>query len=373
MSEATCTDEEFIKLYTELGSRGTSDYLGLRSRSVRARRQRIEERLGHPITRKVPEGHEIKGKSTLYDLDGNTVLEWIKTGINKEETQDIYDEIIEGLKDRITPQKPIKAGKNYEANLLTLYPVGDHHFGMLAWDEETGGENYDLTIAEKLLLDATLHLVDKTPNSEEAAVLVLGDFLHYDGFTPVTPLNKNVLDADSRFPKMVRIAVRSLRYLVSNILSKHKSVRLVIEIGNHDMASAIWLMEAFNLFYENEPRVFVDTSPRQFHCFTFGKNMIGTHHGHGARMNALPLLFATDWPEQWGSTLHRSIHTGHVHHDQVKQNPGIVVESHGILAPSDAYAANHGYRSKQTMKAIVLHKEHGEVARYTVNPDMLEN
>lgn len=37
-----------------------------------------------------------------------------------------------------------------------------------------------------------------------------------------------------------------------------------------------------------------------------------------------------------------------------------------------AYAAFGGYRARQNMKCIVMHYQFGEVARHTVNPDMLK-
>jgi hypothetical protein len=42
-----------------------------------------------------------------------------------------------------------------------------------------------------------------------------------------------------------------------------------------------------------------------------------------------------------------------------------------VLAAKDAWHSEKGYRSKRDMKAIVLHREYGEVARHTFNPDMI--
>lgn len=364
-------DIEFVKLCQELGTRGTAEHLGITARSVRSRKQRLREK-GIAFNDKIPEGHQLKGKSTLYDADGEIKLEWVKTGIDRDERELIQQEVIEALKDQINPTDPITSPTNTSENLITLYPVGDHHFGMLAWGEETGEADYDLTIAEDLLLKATKHLIESSPDSDQAALLLLGDFLHYDSFQPVTPAHKNLLDADGRFPKMVRTAIRAIRFQIEEMLKKHKNIKLIIEIGNHDPVATIWLMEAFNMFYENEPRVSLDTTPRPFHCFTFGANFIGTHHGDKVKMTALPLVFASDYATEWGETVYRTIHTGHIHHDNVKESPGVIVESHGILAPGDAYSATHGYRSRRSMKAIVLHKQHGEVSRITVNPDMLQ-
>ena len=116
---------------------------------------------------------------------------------------------------------------------------------------------------------------------------------------------------------MVRTAIRAIRFQIEGMLKKHKKLKLIIEIGNHDPVATIWLMEAFNMFYENEPRVSIDTTPRPFHCFTFGANFIGTHHGDKVKMNLLPIVFASDYATEWGETVYRTIHTGHIHNDNV--------------------------------------------------------
>ena len=215
------------------------------------------------------------------------------------------------------------------------------------------------------------HLVDASPPAKESAILVLGDFLHYNTLVPTTK-SGHILDADSRYPQVVRAAIRCIRFIVDAALKKHETVRLVLEKGNHDESTTILLIEMFYMHYENEPRVTVDRSPRNCHVFKFGNNLIATHHGDKIKLDKLPLVVATDWPEIWGQTMHRVVHTGHIHHDHIKEHPGLITESHGILAPKDAWAAENGYRAKSSMKAIFYHKEHGEVGRNTVTPDMLK-
>ena len=48
-----------------------------------------------------------------------------------------------------------------------------------------------------------------------------------------------------------------------------------------------------------------------------------------------------------------------------------IVEQVRTLAANDAYAAGGGYLSGRDMKLIVMHSEHGEVARTTCGIDML--
>ena len=221
------------------------------------------------------------------------------------------------------------------------------------------------------MIGATAHLIEKSPECHTASIILLGDFLHYDSFESVTPSSRNLLDADGRFPKMLRAGIRLIRNMIQMALTKHHKVNVIVEIGNHDLSSSIFLMECLHNVYENEPRVEIDTSPMHYHYFKFGKCLVGTHHGHGTKMSQLPMVMAADRPEDWGSTKFRYWWTGHIHHDSAKDFHGVKVESFRILASEDAWAHQKGYRSMPGMKSITLHKDFGEVARNTVNPEML--
>ncbi len=318
-----------------------------------------------------PDGFKTAGVSTLYNKQtGKPIIEWVKLSADAKRQEEIFREVIDELTAGLPRLQPAPAPVQTASSLMACYPIGDHHLGMLSWHEETGA-NYDLDIGERLLTGAMDQLVSATPDCDEAAVVFLGDFLHIDSFEAVTPTAKNQLDTDGRFPKMVRAAIRSMRYLIGSALEHHKKVRVIVEIGNHDLSSSIFLMECLANIYEEEPRLSVDTSPKHFHYFSFGKCLVGTHHGHGVKMDKLPLIMATDRAEEWGGAEYRYWWTGHIHTDRVRDYAGCRVESFRILGPNDAWAENKGYRPQQDMKAIVLHRDFGEVARHIVNPNML--
>ena len=319
----------------------------------------------------LPDPKTITKLSTLYDQEGNVTQQWIAEKPDAIAQVHIWEEFAKALAEDLPRAEPIKGPSHTADELMSCYPVGDHHMGMLSWDKETG-DDYDLKIGEELLIGAIDHLVKSSPDATYGTVVFLGDFMHYDGFDAVTPTHGNILDSDTRFPKMVRASIRTMRYLIDRALQKHGEVHVVVEIGNHDLASAIFLMECLDNIYENDPRVTVDTSPMHYHYFTHGKCLVGVHHGHGVKMQDLPLIMATDQPENWGESEYRYWWTGHVHHDQAKDFKGVKVESFRILPPKDAYAAQKGYRSMSDMKSILLHSEFGEVARHTVNPRMLQ-
>jgi hypothetical protein len=251
------------------------------------------------------------------------------------------------------------------ANLLTHYGVSDHHMGQLSWGAETRGDNYDVKIGEQLLADATSYLVASAPPTSEAIVGFYGDFLHTDGYAPMTPHGGHLLDADVRFPKIAAAAARAMRNTVNLALTKHASVRIVVTAGNHDPVSAVWLRIALAAVYENDQRVVVDGSPSKFHYYEWGRCLFGWTHGDRIKITTLPSIMAVDMREAWGRTEHRFWHTGHVHHDKAfaQDLTGAKVESHRVLAPNDAYAAKGGYRTPRDMKAIVYHREFGETGR----------
>lgn len=329
----------------------------------------------HDMIHLVPDGYEVLGTSTYYGQDGKPRGQWVKSRIDAARQREMFEEAVAGFCDRIEPVEPTRAPNLVADDLMTVYPVGDHHLGMLSWREETGAD-YDLKIGERLLTEATRHLVACSPASGTAIVAIIGDFLHTDGFAAVTPQHGNLLDADSRYPKMVRVAIRCARKMIDMALAKHGHVHVIVEIGNHDMSSAVFLAACLAALYENEPRVSVDDSPAKFHYYRFGKVLLGTHHGDTVKPDKLGMVMAADRARDWGDTLYRYWFIGHIHHSSAKsfdgqEFTGCKVESLGILPPADAYAAGKGYRSARDMKAITYSREHGEISRTTVNPAML--
>lgn len=256
------------------------------------------------------------------------------------------------------------------AQLATLYTITDAHVGALSWGKETGAD-WDLPIAERILTGCFESLAAGTPPSRVGIVAQLGDFLHSDGISPVTPTSGHVLDADGRFSKVVQVAVRILRRMVDLALMRHEKVLVLMAEGNHDISSSIWLRAMFAALYEREPRVEVIDSPLPYYAYQHGKTMLAWHHGHLRKNDQLPLLFAAQFPKLWGATTKRYVHTGHRHHVEEREHSGMTVIQHPTLTARDAYAARGGWIAERQATAITYHAEYGQVARNTVVPEML--
>ncbi len=336
-----------------------------------------QEGLDPEEAKKLPDPKKTVKLSTMTDSDGKVIVQWVS-----EKPEDIAKERawLQFAKELAADIPHIAATlgpSEYEVDKVVGFPVGDHHLGMLSWPPETGAA-YDLNIGEKLLKGAINYLSEATGRASLGVVAFLGDFMHYDSFETVTPTSRNILESDTRFPKLVRAAVRVMRYTLRSALTTCAKVHVIVEAGNHDLASSVFLAECLRIAYENEPRVTVDTSPAHYHYYRFGNVLLGTHHGHGTKMANLPLIMAADRPEDWGATQYRYFWTGHIHQSKVQpaisaqDYSGVTVESFRVLPPNDAWAQQKGYRSHRDMKAVVFHRDFGEVARHTVNPRMLE-
>jgi hypothetical protein len=309
-----------------------------------------------------PEGYMLKGTSTYYNKDGELAGQWVKTTRDMEQLAAAQKAALAAMCEQLTPIPAVKAPKSVAAELATLYTMTDCHVGMLAWDKEAG-EDWDLSIAENCLTTTLLKMIDAAPDSAVGILNQLGDFMHFDSLSPMTPTNHHILDADSRYQKVVQVAVRILRRVIDAMLVKHKSVHVEMKEGNHDPAGSVWLRVMFTHLYEKNPRVTVNLSPNPYTIYVHGKTMLGFYHGHLAKLASLPQLYAAQFAKEWGATEYRYIHTGHKHHVEEKEHAGIKVIQHPTLAAPDAYAARGGWLSKRQATSMTYHKEFGEIAR----------
>ncbi len=321
-------------------------------------------------------GLGVKGTTTRLDRDketGEMVIgaQYIKTDRTTEDRieamRGAISEIVEEVRGT---EKKVKSPKIVNKDCMAVYNIGDAHIGMLAHRDESG-DDFDLKIAESDLIGVMRRLVDSAPPSETAVIIDVGDFFHADNQSNETSGNKNKLDVDGRWHKVLKVGLNVMVELVREALKKHKKVIVKNIQGNHNEHSATFLAAYTAAKFENEPRVEVDELPSRFWYYQFGKVLIGSTHGHTVKPQDLGEIMACDCEDIWSSTRHRYWYTGHVHHDQVKEYRTYKFESFRTLAAKDAWHAGSGYRSGRDMKCIVHHKDYGEVQRHTVNLAML--
>lgn len=375
MTKQKITDDELIAEVEALGSiNAVSLKYGMDYRGLRRRMQKLSLRghsPQHDMTHLVPEGYRVRGVSTLYDGDGKPRMQWVKSQIDPDAIQAVIDAAVAGLSEEIPRERARPVPRETAEELLNQYTITDFHLGMLAWGEETGAD-WDLSIAENMLVRWFEQAIALSPASRYAVLAQLGDFMHWDGLDAVTPAHHNLLDADTRFQKLVRVAIRVIRRVIGMLLEKHVVVYVLIAEGNHDPASSIWMRELFHAMYEHEPRVIVELSPDPYYCIEHGDCALFYHHGHKRKVKDVDAVFAGKFREVFGRTKFAYAHMGHLHCVDMKETPLMIVEQHRTLAAPDAYASRGGWLSGRDAQVITYHKRFGEVSRVKVSSQMVE-
>ncbi len=369
MNRKPLTDEQIIEaVETARTQKEAAEALGIHRRTLERRLEKLRLRgydPKHDMVHVAAEGFSVAGTSTLYDAEGNIKQQWVKTRQDSDAVQKLIEAMLEGINDEIRRAKPVRAPKLTNDDLLNCFVVTDYHLGMLSWGEETGAD-WDLQIAEDTLVAWFAEAIRQAPKAETAILAQLGDFLHWDGMDAVTPTSKHLLDADTRFNKLVRSAIKVVRRVIAMLLERHEHVHVLMAEGNHDLASSVWLRELLAVVYEDEPRVTVETSPDPYYCYEHGNTSLFFHHGHLSKHAKVDAVFAAKFRDVFGRTQHSYAHMGHLHHIDVKETNLMVIEQHRTLAAPDAYASRGGWMSGRDAKVITYSKTYGEAGRVTV-------
>jgi len=355
---------------------GASEAMGINKRNVVAMCQRVKVRAAkqgyspeHDMVHTVPDGFKVRGTSTLYK-DGDPVIQWVKSDINQERQMELMREAIDALNEEIKPEPKVDVPKVKKSQLCNMYVITDYHAGMLAWHEETGAD-WDLQIAEDTLVKWFAQAIKQAPEAEVGVFAQLGDFLHFDSLEAVTPASRHILDADTRFQKLVRTTIRVIRRVINMLLAKYPKVHIKWCDANHDPASSAWMREFLTALYDQEPRIEVDNSADTYYCFEWGKTALFFHHGHKRKVANVDSVFAAKFREVFGRTEHAYAHMGHYHSVDVKETNLMLVTQHRTLAAPDAYASRGGWLSGRDAQVITYHKEFGQVGSQTISYKMI--
>jgi len=284
----------------------------------------------------------------LIDKDANGAGEslYFFLGRDQEDRQDFLEEVEETFSAIPRFEAP-KIEPQYDRR-LTVYPLVDAHFGMRAWGKETGGPDYDLELAEQDIKLAFTRLWTETPVSDEALLVLGGDTLHADDNEGHTKSRKHVVDMDGRLYKVSQVAIRAMCWVIDGLLKRHSQVKVRVLRGNHDEHAHIILHAG--LLGRYGPDI-VEPAERDLYWVKHGKSLIAFHHGDKGSAQRLCMTLADTCPE-YSSTRDRHVLTGHIHHDSIKDFPGVKWWSLRAFCPADEYGSLFG--SRRALQALVF-------------------
>lgn len=254
---------------------------------------------------------------------------------------------------------------------ISLY---DHHFGMLAWSDETN-EDYDLKLAEEIYVDTVVKMLKRTKHySIDKIIFPLGqDFFHINTPDNLTPKSKNRLDVDTRLAKIIEIGERAFLKAVEQCRAI-APVQVLWVPGNHDPETSYYLAKIVKAYYHNTEDVEVDCSPILRKYIRYGDVLLGYTHGSEEPHDKLPTIMADEVSDLWSDTTYKEWHLGHYHKRKemkyVSTNSygGTIVRILPSLCGTDFWHYKKGYVGRnRSAECYMYSKSEGPIGYFTVH------
>ena len=259
--------------------------------------------------------------------------------------------------------RPAAKARRSKAGPWQVLVVADCHFAKYAWHQTTGGDDYDLDHADRLVRAAGLDLLDQgdAHRPGRRTIAFLGDLFHYD--TPDAKTTRGTqLERDGRLEKMIATGSAALVSLVERSAETCPTDCVVVP-GNHDETMSAWFRLLLRTHFAKDRRVTVHEVYTHRQYLEHDGTLLGFAHGDKARAK-LPSLMALEAREAWARCRCREIHTGHLHKqaarirrvidsDGIDTVDGVVTRTAPALCPPDDWHAQEGYiGSRQAMEAF---------------------
>lgn len=277
--------------------------------------------------------------------------------------ENVREEIIKEIQ-AYSPKYPkIKRKPSKDGHLLVVDPA-DIHIGKLSSSFETGTE-YNQQIAVKRVIEGVQGIIDKSSGWNIDKILFIGgnDILHTD--TPRRTTTSNTpQDTDGMWYDNF-LTAKQLYVDVIEMLMQVADVHFTFNPSNHDYQSGFFLAQVIESHFRKSKNITFDVSIKHRKYYQYGKNLIGTTHGDGAKQHNLGSLMSMEAADVWGSVKHRYFYTHHVHHKTAKDFINVTVESLRSPSEADSWHYRNGYISPVAVEGFVHNKEFGQVARLT--------
>lgn len=228
----------------------------------------------------------------------------------------------------------------------------DLHFG------KPGNENMGV-IMDK----AICYLIDKAYSNYnlEKIIFVIGpDTLNMDTFNGTTTKGTPIENSETATKAYMK-AFDAICLAIGKIKHFCNNLEVVFIPGNHDRLSSFHLIHAVSQVFKLSSEIVFNTTYKERKVVMYYDNMIALEHGDVSSKNN-PLVFATDFPEEWGSSKHRFLYTGHYHGRKTKEviteneEQGFITRIIPALTSSDYYHYHNKWTGNQRAAIIHIHE-----------------
>lgn len=279
------------------------------------------------------------------------------------EPKELLKETLQNFQPSYTPVKEVHLNTNFENRTVAILSIQDLHFGK----EGNGNVIQDFK-------DAVANLTMRAYMSHRVEKIIYvfgGDLLNMDTFMGQTTKGTPV-DNDMRAQDAYNQAFDALHWSVHFLKQFCETLEVVYLPGNHDRLSSYHLAHGLSKCFQDENIIFdVDYSERKVKVY--GANFFGFEHGDVTK-KWTPLVYATEFPLFWGSTIYRTCYTGHFHSkkttEYVTDNEihGFAIKHLPSLSKSDYWHYHNKFTGSKRQALMEVHDYHkGKISEFTYN------
>lgn len=308
-----------------------------------------------------------KWEVAIADEDENRVCTTIRAVIKPKRKTELsredYLEIVkQSMKEVVKPLKleKTKPSKDLDDNKMMEFPATELHLGKLAWHGDTG-QDYDQQIAKARFR----HIIQETIKTQDiykanTLFMTIGnDFFNSDTVDATTTKGTYQCN-DIRWKKMFLVGLNLYKEALLTLRDEFGKIDIQLCQGNHDVMSSYYLYIALSQFFINDDKINFSDNLKTTQCYSFGKVAIFTNHGD-TNLKRLIKSISAEFYEEWGKSVYRELHLGHLHHEMVvDDDSGLITRRLGSPTGTDEWHYNSRFiGNTQKQQLFIWDKENG--------------
>jgi len=280
----------------------------------------------------------------------------------KNPEEKLFAELLENWKPKSykLPKVNLKDIKNNDP-VCGVMSLQDIHFGKEGND--TIDKDFEDTIKYLIQKAAPVNYI------ERMYFVVGGDLINMDTFEGTTTSGTGLDNCMTATEAYVQ-AFDAMHWAINFIKAYCKELVIVYVPGNHDRLSSFHLVHALSKSIEsNEITWDIKYEERKVHVWH--NNFNAFEHGDKRSKNN-PLIYASEYPKEWGATTNRTLFKGHIHTDRKveymtsNETAGFIEKTLPSLGKTDYYHYSNKYvANRRSGKLEIQHPTMGNICELT--------
>ena len=256
----------------------------------------------------------------------------------KEDPRDLLKDLLENWRPKTFKIPKVKLNRLDKDVVCGVMSLQDIHFGKEG--NETIDKDFEDTIKNLIKRAVPTHHIEKM------YFVLGGDLINMDTFsgttTSGTPLD-NCMNATEAYQQ----AFDAMHWAINYIKAFCEKLVVVYIPGNHDRLSSYHLAHALSKSIKSDEIEWdVKYDERKVHVYH--NNFNAFEHGDKRSKNT-PLIYASEYPIEWGKTINRTLFKGHIHTDTKteymtsNETAGFIEKTLPSLGKTDYYHYSNKY------------------------------